>query len=117
MPGRCLLLLAMILLAACASTPPAPVIARTAPSTVVEPDRSALAATPADALVSSPVAVPVAETAGAGFYTVKKGDTLYSIALAPWSTLTAEEAHELVVEYGPTCQKAVATIQKPSVVH
>ena len=32
---------------------------------------------------------------------------LYSIALAPWSTLTAEEAHELVVEYGPTCQKAV----------
>ncbi len=81
MPGRCLLLLAMILLAACASTPPAPVIARTAPSTVVEPDRSALAATPADALVSSPVAVPVAETAGAGFYTVKKGDTLYSIAL------------------------------------
>jgi hypothetical protein len=31
---------------------------------------------------------------------------LYSIALAPWSKLTPREAHDLVVEHGPTCEKA-----------
>ncbi len=43
---------------------------------MVEPARSAPAAP-----VSAPIAVPVAEASGSGFYTVKKGDTLYSIAL------------------------------------
>lgn len=32
---------------------------------------------------------------------------LYSIALAPWTTLTVEEAQELVIEHGPTCDKAM----------
>lgn len=32
---------------------------------------------------------------------------LYSIALAPWTSLSVEEAQELVVEHGPTCDKAM----------
>lgn len=32
---------------------------------------------------------------------------LYSIALAPWTSLSTEEAQELVVEHGPTCDKAM----------
>lgn len=74
MLGRCLLLFALALLAGCASTPPAPVIERTAPSTVVE----------GSAAIAAPVAASpgvVVGEQGAGFYTVKKGDTLYSIAL------------------------------------
>jgi hypothetical protein len=31
---------------------------------------------------------------------------LFSIALAPWSRLTVEAAHDLVVQHGPTCEKA-----------
>ncbi len=78
MLGRCLLLFALALLAGCASSPPAPVVERTAPSTVVE--RSAAGSAPvATSIGAGPGAV--AGDQGAGYYTVKKGDTLYSIAL------------------------------------
>ena len=53
-----------LLLAACASTPPAPLMER---SPVI--------------YEKSPAAPTAAEELGPGFYTVKKGDTLYSIAL------------------------------------
>ena len=78
MLGRCLILFALVLLFGCASRPPAPVVERTAPTTTVEP------AAPIAAPIAAPVAPgsgAISSEQGAGFYTVKKGDTLYSIAL------------------------------------
>jgi len=62
------LLLALIL-AGCASRKPAPVVDRTAAGAPLRPAKPAGAPAPA------------AAPAGDGYYTVKKGDTLYSIAL------------------------------------
>jgi lipoprotein NlpD len=66
------LVLALIwLLASCASHTPAPVIERAAP-----------VALPGEAQAGGPAALPPEAAAVApGYYTVKKGDTLYSIAL------------------------------------
>jgi lipoprotein NlpD len=65
-------LIAGVLLAACASTPPAPVV-----------DRSAGRAAPARAASRAPGPPPAVapQPVPAGFYVVKRGDTLYSIAL------------------------------------
>lgn len=65
-------LIAVVLLAACGSTPPAPVV-----------DRSAGRAAPARAASRAPGPPPAAapQPVPAGFYVVKRGDTLYSIAL------------------------------------
>jgi lipoprotein NlpD len=68
--GRLLLVLIAATLAACASRPPAPVVDRSPP-----PRAAAPAAKPA------PAPAAAAETPGAETYTVKRGDTLYSIAL------------------------------------
>jgi len=68
------MLYALALLAGCASRQPAPVIERTAPTTTVEVPLAA----PAPVAASSDV---VASEQGVGWYTVRKGDTLYSIAL------------------------------------
>jgi len=65
-------LIAVMLLAACGSTPPAPVV-----------DRSAGRTTPARTASRAPGPPPAAapQPVPAGFYVVKRGDTLYSIAL------------------------------------
>ncbi|MEY2631546.1 MAG: hypothetical protein RIR00_200 [Pseudomonadota bacterium] len=83
-----LLASSLLLLAACASQPPAPVVERGS-------------ATPAAAAAQPPVAVAVATPVltgnEKGYYAVKKGDTLYRIALdngqdyrdiAAWNNLT-----------------------------
>ena len=61
--GRYLMLCLAALLAGCASNQPAPVIERVAPTTTLEGPGAQAASAPA------------------GYYIVKKGDTLYSIAL------------------------------------
>jgi lipoprotein NlpD len=67
--GRVLVVLLVAALAACASRKPAPVVDRTASGAPLRPAKPAPAA-----------ATPAAQS-GEGYYTVKKGDTLYSIAL------------------------------------
>ena len=90
MPSSCLssrLLpvgLLVLALAGCSSTPTkAPVEDRKPAKPVASPaaGSKAAAATPPPAIVEAPKPLPGAENAGrAGYYTVKPGDTLYSIA-------------------------------------
>jgi lipoprotein NlpD len=68
---RSLVALAAAALAACAARGPLP------PAPVVDRSPSARAAAPAAAAVPGPAAAPAPD----GFYWVKRGDTLYSIAL------------------------------------
>lgn len=82
-----------VLLAACTTSTPAPVVDRTARPVVAPavPPRAAPVAAPA-------VAAPSGSTAGSQFYVVQKGDTLYGVAransvdpatLAGWNGLPA----------------------------
>jgi len=67
--------LSLLLLAGCAGRTPAPVVERGGPTTVVERGAAATGAPAASAgATAAPATVP------AGFYVVKKGDTLYRIA-------------------------------------
>jgi lipoprotein NlpD len=69
-------LIAVLLAAGCASGPRAPVVERTASRPAAAPP-APRAAAPARPPVAAPAAPPAAE----GYYVVKRGDTLYSIAL------------------------------------
>ena len=71
--GRCLTLYALVLLAGCASTAPAPVAELKAPLSIEPAIRPPPAVTAPQAAASEPRPTV--------FYTVKKGDTLYGIAL------------------------------------
>ncbi len=74
-------LLAVLLLAACASgTPRAPVVERTATPRSAMPARAAQR-TPAPAPQPTQPAAAPQPAPGEGYYVVKRGDTLYSIAL------------------------------------
>jgi len=75
---RCAYLGIVVLVAGCASKQPAPVAERRAPPIVVETPVASPAA-PAATAAAAAAAIPAESRAGA--YTVKKGDTLYSIAL------------------------------------
>lgn len=72
-----LLLVVFSLISGCASQPPAPVIERSQPVAI---PATPVAPAEARAAPTEPGAAP-ASSAGAGVYTVKKGDTLYGIAL------------------------------------
>jgi lipoprotein NlpD len=67
-PARAVMLVAAILIAACGTQRPAPVVDRSGPP-AAKSDKPAVTSTPA-------------RTARDGVYTVQRGDTLYSIALA-----------------------------------
>mgnify|MGYP000870761429 CR=1 FL=1 len=67
--GRLWCLLGVAILAGCAGRTPAPVVERDGPTTVVERG------------LGVPSSLPAAASPPPGYYTVKKGDTLYRIAL------------------------------------
>lgn len=105
--ARSIALLASVLLSACASTMPAPVVERNAGLTQ-------------GAAASTPAAAPL----GPGMYRVKKGDTLYAIALdhgqsyrdlASWNGLTDPNRIEVeqVLRVAPPGETAVAGESEP----
>lgn len=84
-PGRMAMLVAAVLVAACGTQRPAPVV-----------DRSGAPAAKSDKPLATPPSATPARTARDGSYTVQRGDTLYSIAhtfgvdvreLARWNNL------------------------------